>query len=170
MQIESYIRDIKDYPKPGIIFKDITPLLSNPLAFKYATISLLNLVGNRKVDKVIGMESRGFFFATLIAQELNAGFVPVRKKGKLPGSTISEDYELEYGTDVLEIHADAIQKGDQVLIHDDVLATGGTAKATCNLVERLGGEVVQCNFLMEIVALNGRDKLAGQEVKSLLHI
>jgi adenine phosphoribosyltransferase len=170
MQLESYIREVKDYPKPGVVFKDITPLLNNPLAFKFATISLLNLVGNRQVDKVIGMESRGFFFATLMAQELNAGFVPVRKANKLPAPTIAENYELEYGSDILEIHKDAIQKGDQVLIHDDVLATGGTAKAVCKLVERLGGEIIQCNFLMEIVALDGRSKLEGQEVKSLLHI
>ncbi|WP_340203270.1 adenine phosphoribosyltransferase [Ascidiimonas sp. W6] len=170
MQLESYIRDIKDYPKPGVNFKDITPLLNNPLAFKFATISLLNLVGNRRVDKVIGMESRGFFFATLMAQELNAGFVPVRKQNKLPSTTISESYELEYGTDMLEIHIDAIKKGEQVLIHDDVLATGGTANAVCKLVERLGGEIVQCNFLMEIEVLNGRNKLSNHEVRSLLHI
>ena len=170
MQLEPYIREVKDYPKKGIVFKDVTPLLNNPLAFKFATISLLNLVGNRQIDKVVGMESRGFFFATLMAQELNAGFVPVRKKNKLPAPTISESYELEYGTDILEIHKDAIKEGEQVLIHDDVLATGGTAKAVCKLVERLGGEIVQCNFLMEIEALNGRDKLVGQEVKSLLHI
>ncbi|XLS30304.1 adenine phosphoribosyltransferase [Flavobacteriaceae bacterium M23B6Z8] len=170
MQLESYIREIKDYPKKGVNFKDITPLLNNPLAFKFATISLLNLIGNRRIDKVIGMESRGFFFGTLMAQELNAGFIPVRKKDKLPAEKISESYELEYGTDSLEIHTDAIQKGEQVLIHDDVLATGGTAKAVCNLVKRLGGEIVQCNFLMEITALNGRDQLKDQEVKSLMHI
>ncbi|WP_340074580.1 adenine phosphoribosyltransferase [Leptobacterium sp. I13] len=168
MNIENYIRDIQDFPKQGIVFKDITPLLKNPLAFKYTTISLLNLVGNKQVDKVVGMETRGFFFATLMAQELNAGFVPVRKPNKLPSKTIQETYALEYGTDTLEIHADAISPGDKILIHDDVLATGGTAKATCKLVERLGGEIVQCNFLIELVALNGRNQLEGIEAKSLL--
>ena len=168
MNIEDYIRDIKDFPKPGILFKDITPLLANPLAFKTTTISLLNMVGDVKIDKVVGMESRGFFFATLMAQELNAGFVPVRKKNKLPYKTLQETYALEYGTDVLEIHEDAIAPGEKVLIHDDVLATGGTAKAVCNMVERLGGEIIQCNFLIELSFLNGKEKLKGQPVKSLL--
>ena len=118
----------------------------------------------KKIDKVIGVESRGFFFGMLLAQELNVGFVPVRKPNKLPFDTISASYDLEYGTDTLEIHTDAIQKGDRVLIHDDVLATGGTAKAVCELVERLGGVIVQCNFLMEITFLNGREKIAGNEI------
>ena len=168
MKIQDYIRDIPDFPKKGIIFKDITPLLINPLALKEASNLLLELVGNAKIDKVIGMESRGFFFATLLAKELNAGFVPVRKSGKLPAETISESFSLEYGADILEIHADAIQKGDKILIHDDVLATGGTAKAVCNLVERLGGEIVQCNFLIELAFLNGQEKIKDYQIKSLI--
>ena len=118
----------------------------------------------KKIDKVIGVESRGFFFGILIAQKLNAGFVPVRKAKKLPYKTISTSYDLEYGTDSLEIHVDAIQPGDKVLIHDDVLATGGTAEAVCKLVEQLGGEIVQVNFLMELSFLNGRNKLNGKEL------
>ncbi|WP_410879086.1 adenine phosphoribosyltransferase [Myroides sp. DW712] len=168
MKIENYIRDIQDFPKEGIGFKDITPLLNDALAMEEATKQLLELVGNKKVDRVVGMESRGFFFATLLAKELQAGFVPVRKPGKLPFDTLAQEYQLEYGMDVLEIHADAIKPGEKVLIHDDVLATGGTAEAVCKLVERLGGEIVQVNFLMELSFLHGRDKLASYEVKSLL--
>ncbi|NAS32563.1 adenine phosphoribosyltransferase [Flavobacteriaceae bacterium R38] len=168
MNLEHYIRDVKDFPEKGIIFKDITPLLNDAGALKQATTSLLGLIGEQKVDKVIGMESRGFFFATLLATQLNAGFVPVRKVGKLPSDKISEAYGLEYGTDTLEIHTDAIKKGDRVLIHDDVLATGGTAEAVCKLVERLGGVIIQCNFLIELTFLNGRARLDGFETKSLL--
>lgn len=168
MDIKSYIRDVPDFPKPGILFKDITPLLKNPNAFNASTTALLELVGEHKVDKVIGMESRGFIFGPLLAEKLNAGFVPVRKPGKLPSTTISESFDLEYGTDSLQIHVDAIQKGDKVLIHDDVIATGGTAAAVCKLVERLGGEVVQLNFLIELEFLEGRKKLDGYEIKSLL--
>ncbi len=169
MEIQDYIRDVADFPKPGIVFKDITPLLADPLAFKFAAASLINMVGNAKVDKVVGMESRGFFFASIMAQELNAGFIPVRKANKLPYKTIQENYELEYGTDILEIHEDAILPGEKVLIHDDVLATGGTAKAVCNLVRKMGGEIVQCNFLIELDFLKGREKLLGQKVHALLH-
>jgi adenine phosphoribosyltransferase len=168
MDIKSYIRDIPDFPKQGILFKDITPLLGNAKAFKASIALLLELIGDIKVDKVIGMESRGFIFGPVLAENLNAGFVPVRKPGKLPSSTYSESFDLEYGTDSLEIHLDAIKKGDKVLIHDDVIATGGTAGAACKLVERLGGEVVQLNFLIELEFLQGRDKLKGYETKSLL--
>ncbi|WP_281542634.1 adenine phosphoribosyltransferase [Maribacter aestuarii] len=168
MDIKSYIRDIPDFPKQGILFKDITPLLSDAEAFKASIALLLELIGDIKVDKVIGMESRGFIFGPVLAENLNAGFVPVRKPGKLPSSIYSESFDLEYGTDSLEIHLDAIKKGDKVLIHDDVIATGGTASAACNLVERLGGEVVQMNFLIELEFLHGRDKLKGYETKSLL--
>ena len=168
MNLKSYIRDIPDFPSKGIIFKDITSLLKDPSAMKLATDALLDLVGNKNIDKVVGMESRGFFFGPLLALNLNAGFVPVRKPGKLPAERISVTYDLEYGTDTLEIHKDAIQKGDKVLIHDDVLATGGTAKATCGLVERLGGEIVQCNFLMALDFLKGEEKLRAYEVKSLM--
>src|SRR5690606_11720835 len=154
--------------KPGVTFKDITPLLNNHRAMGEATDQLLKLVGNSKIDKVVGMESRGFFFATLLAERLQAGFVPVRKSRKLPYQTIAQVYDLEYGKDILEIHADAIQKGVKVLIHDDVLATGGTAQAVCRLIERLGGEIVQVNFLMELSFLHGRQKLEPYQVKSLL--
>lgn len=169
MDFKSFIRDIEDFPKKGVIFKDITPLLSNAKALKEAGDALLTLVGNQKVDKVVGMESRGFFFAPVIAEKLNAGFVPVRKKGKLPYDTLSETYQLEYGMDVLEIHIDSIKKGERVLIHDDVLATGGTAEAVCKLIERMGGEIVQCNFLIELDFLQGKNKLSNYDVKSVLH-
>ena len=164
MSLEKYIRDIQGFTKEGIVFKDITPLLNDPKARKECLELLVSSVKDKKIDKVIGAESRGFFFGILLAQELNAGFVPVRKPNKLPFETISASYDLEYGTDSLEIHIDAIQKGDRVLIHDDVLATGGTAKAVCELVERLGGIIVQCNFLMELTFLNGREKIAGNEI------
>lgn len=159
MKIENYVRDIQDFPKEGILFKDITPLLNDPIATKKAVTILVESLKGQKIDKVVGAESRGFFFGILLAQELNAGFVPVRKPKKLPYETISASYELEYGTDSLEMHTDAIKKGDRILIHDDVLATGGTAKAVCELVEKLGGEIVQCNFLMELSFLNGREKI-----------
>jgi adenine phosphoribosyltransferase len=169
MNLKSFIRDIPDFPTKGVVFRDITPLLKDPDALKYAENALLQLLGNTKVDKVVGMESRGFFFAPILAIRLHAGFVPVRKAGKLPYKTIKQEYDLEYGTDTLEMHADAVSKGDRVLVHDDVLATGGTAKATCKLIEKMGGEIVQCNFLLELDMLKGIDKLLDYKVKSLLH-
>jgi len=169
MNLKSYIRDIPDFPSQGVVFKDITPLLKYSSAMQKATEALMGRIGNKKIDIVVGMESRGFFFAPLLASRLNAGFVPVRKPGKLPAEKISRTFDLEYGTDTLEIHKDGIRKGNRVLIHDDVLATGGTAKATCELVERLGGEIVQCNFLIELDFLEGAEKLKGYEVKSVLH-
>ncbi|TVZ17115.1 adenine phosphoribosyltransferase [Maribacter sp. MAR_2009_72] len=168
MELRSLIRDIHNFPKEGVVFKDITMLLQNPDALKKTTVALLNLLEGNDIDKVVGMESRGFIFGPLLADKLNAGFVPIRKPGKLPAETISETYELEYGTDTLEIHLDAIQKGDRVLIHDDVLATGGTAKAACKLVEKLGGEIVQCNFLIELAFLNGKEKINEYSVQSLI--
>lgn len=164
MNIENYIRDIQDFPKPGIGFKDITPLLINPEATNECLELLISTLQGKKITKVVGVESRGFFFGILLAQKLNAGFIPVRKPKKLPFETISASYALEYGTDTLEMHIDAIQKGDRVLVHDDVLATGGTAKAVCDLVEQLGGEIVQMNFLMELSFLNGREKLGNKEI------
>lgn len=164
MKLEQYIRDIQDFPKKGIFFRDITPLLASPEAVKECLLLLISSLVGKKIDKVIGVESRGFFFATLLAHELNVGFIPVRKPNKLPFTTLSATYQLEYGTDTLEIHSDSIKKGDRVLIHDDVLASGGTAKAVCELVEKLGGEVVQCNFIMELTALNGRAKLGNKEI------
>ena len=168
MNLQDYIRDIQDFPKPGIGFKDITPLLISPEATASCLETLVNSLQNQKIDKVIGVESRGFFFGILLAQKLNAGFIPVRKPKKLPFDTISASYELEYGTDTLEMHVDAIQLGDKILIHDDVLATGGTAKAVCELVEQLGGEIVQMNFLMELSFLNGREKLGDKEIFAAL--
>lgn len=169
IKLENYIRDIKDFPKPGIVFKDITPLLSNPRVSKACLEQLLDLVGNQKIDKVVGVEARGFFFGNSLAQSLNAGFVPVRKPGKLPAVTISQTYDLEYGTDTLQIHKDAIKPGDRVLIHDDILATGGTAKAVCNLVERLGGVIVQCNFLIALDFLQGAQKINKYPITSVLN-
>jgi len=164
MKLENYIRDIQGFPKEGILFKDITPLLNDPNATRECLKILVASLKGQKIDKVIGAESRGFLFGMLLAQELNAGFVPVRKPNKLPYKTISAAYDLEYGTDNLEIHIDAIQKGDKVLIHDDVLATGGTAKAVCELVEKLGGEIIQLNFLMELTFLNGREKIKEYDI------
>ena len=168
MDLRSLIRDVPDFPKEGVIFKDITLLLQNPDALKETTNALIKLLNGQKIDKVVGMESRGFIFGPMLANRLNAGFVPIRKPGKLPSTTLSETYDLEYGTDTLEIHIDAIEKGDKVLIHDDVLATGGTASAACKLIERLGGEIVQCNFLIELTFLNGSSKINGYPTQSLL--
>ena len=168
MDLKSLIRDVPDFPKEGVIFKDITLLLQNPDALKETTNALIKLLNGQKIDKVVGMESRGFIFGPMLANRLNAGFVPIRKPGKLPSTTLSETYDLEYGTDTLEIHIDAIEKGDKVLIHDDVLATGGTASAACKLIERLGGEIVQCNFLIELTFLAGSSKINEYSVQSLL--
>lgn len=168
MDLRSLIRDIPDFPEEGVIFKDITLLLQNPDALKETTNELFKLLNGQKINKVVGMESRGFLFGPMLASKLNAGFVPIRKPGKLPSTTLSETYDLEYGTDTLEIHIDAIEKGDKVLIHDDVLATGGTANAACKLIERLGGEIVQCNFLIELTFLNGSSKINDYSVQSLL--
>lgn len=168
MDLKSLIRDVPNFPKEGVVFKDITTLLQNPAAIKYTTKQLLDLLEGKTIDVVLGMESRGFIFGPLLANSLNAGFVPVRKPGKLPYKTIHETYALEYGADTLAIHVDAIKKGDRVLIHDDVLDTGGTAKAACKLVERLGGEIVQCNFLIELTFLKGEAQINDYPVNSLL--
>jgi len=167
-ELHTFIREVKDFPKPGVVFKDITPLLANHDARERALESLLSVMPNQKVDVVVGVESRGFFFGTLLAAALECSFVPVRKPGKLPFDTLTQVYDLEYGQDSLQIHTDGIKKGDKVIIHDDVLATGGTAKAVCNLVEELGGEIVQCNFLMELSFLNGRSKLNGFNTKAVV--
>ena len=169
MNISEYIRDINDFPKQGVVFKDITPLLANEKASEACLDQLIKLVGDKKIDKVVGIESRGFFFGMLLAQKLGVGFVPIRKPGKLPGSTHKEPYSLEYGMDVLEMHDDAIKPGERILVHDDVLATGGTARAACNLVKKCGGEVVQCNFIMQIDFLEGANKLKNYEVASVLN-
>lgn len=168
LDLEDYIRIIPDFPKAGILFKDITPLLLSPKATQQCLEELLQLLDGQSIDTVVGIESRGFFFGPQLASRLDAGFVPVRKPGKLPYKTLVEPYMLEYGMDSLEIHEDAIQAGERVLIHDDVLATGGTAKAVCKLVEQLGGRIVQCNFIMELSFLEGRDKLKRFPVSTVL--
>jgi adenine phosphoribosyltransferase len=166
--LASKIRDVPDFPKPGILFKDITTLLKDGASFRAAVDGLLDKIGKRDIDCVVGMESRGFIFAAPIAYKLDAGFVPVRKLGKLPGEVISTEYDLEYGTNTLELHSDAIAAGDRVLIVDDLLATGGTVSATIELVERLEGKVAAVAFLVELTDLNGRDRLRDYEVISLI--
>ncbi|MCK9225873.1 MAG: adenine phosphoribosyltransferase [Candidatus Muirbacterium halophilum] len=168
MNIESIIRDVPDFPKEGIIFKDITPLLKNPKAFEKTISDMAKPFLNEKIDYVIGAESRGFIFGAPLALKLGAGFVPVRKPGKLPYNTISEEYSLEYGKDKVEIHEDAVEKGKKVLIVDDLLATGGTCKACIDLVERLGGEVKGIVFLIELLFLDGRKKLGDRKIHSLI--
>jgi adenine phosphoribosyltransferase len=166
--LKEYIRSVQDFPKQGIVFRDITTLLKNPAALKEAFEQLYASTEGLKIDKVVGIESRGFIFGAMLAEKLNVGFVPVRKPGKLPAETEKEFYDLEYGKDSIEIHKDAISPSDKVLIHDDLLATGGTAKAAINLVEKLGGEVVQVLFLVELSFLKGREKLKRYNVKSLV--
>ena len=168
MDLASTIRSVPDFPVKGILFYDITTLLKNPEALKESIDQLASRYKNTAIDLVVGVESRGFIYGTALAYRLGAGFVPVRKPGKLPAETLIESYELEYGTNSIEIHVDAIQKGQKVLVVDDLLATGGTAKATCNLVEKLGGEVVGVAFMIELNFLKGRGKLEGYEVFSLL--
>jgi adenine phosphoribosyltransferase len=166
--LRTHIRDVPDYPQPGVLFKDITPLLADPGALRAVIDALADMFG--PVDKVAGIEARGFILATPVALRLDAGFIPVRKQGKLPAATFAQEYDLEYGSAVLEVHQDAFDPGDRVLIVDDVLATGGTARATATLIERAGGTVAGIAFLMELSFLSGRDKLPGLEVKSLLTV
>ncbi len=163
------VRDVPDFPKPGIVFKDITPLLSSTWALTAVTRRLARPFLDARIDQVFGIEARGFIFGPLVAKELQCGFVPVRKKGKLPHDVVSHTYDLEYGTDTIEIHSDAIRKGDNVLVIDDVLATGGTAAAAGDLVEKVGGEVVGYGFLMELDFLDGRRKLGAKPVEAVLH-
>jgi len=166
--LRAKIRDIKDFPTEGILFKDITTLLKDAPAWASVIEHLAAKYRKGSIDVVVGVESRGFIFGGVLARELGAGFVPVRKKGKLPAAVIEEEYELEYGRDVLAIHEDAIGKGQKVLVVDDLLATGGTMAATLRLVERLGGKVVACEFLIELTFLKGRDRLKGYRVDSLI--
>ena len=166
--LRAKIREVPDFPKPGILFYDITTLLKDPEAFRAVVDQMADQVGDTKVDVVVGMESRGFIFSAPLAYKLNAGFVPVRKLGKLPAETIEVEYALEYGTATLEIHRDAIEKGQRVLIVDDLLATGGTVMGTIELVRRLGGEVAGLSFMVELTSLHGRDKLGEFDIHSLL--
>ena len=166
--LKKYIRSIRDFPIKGIMFRDITTLLKDPEAVKETLRQLLDFTKGKKIDKVVGVESRGFIFGAMLANELKAGFVPIRKPGKLPAERETQTYQLEYGLDKIEIHKDAISDGDTILIHDDLLATGGTAEAACKLVEKLGGKVVQLSFLIELSFLNGREKLRNYNVESLI--
>ena len=168
VDLAARIRDIPDFPKPGIVFKDITPLLLDAGALDAAIGQLAEWARPLDVDLVVAAEARGFILGAALARELGAGFVPARKPGKLPHETVSAEYVLEYGVDALEMHADAVAGGARVLVHDDVLATGGTARATCDLVERLGGQVVGCAFLVELGFLRGRERLEGYDVKALV--
>jgi adenine phosphoribosyltransferase len=168
IDLKAFIRDVPDFPKKGIVFKDITPLLQDAAALRAAVEDLAAPFRGRDVGKVIGIESRGYIFAPAIAVRLDAGFVPLRKPGKLPWETAAEDYALEYGSDRLEIHVDAVRRGEKVLIVDDLLATGGTAAAARRLVERLGGDVVGAGFLVELGFLEGRSRLPGLDVESLI--
>jgi adenine phosphoribosyltransferase len=166
--LRELVRDIPDFPKAGIGFKDITPLLADPAGLDAAVAALAEQARSLEVDVVVGAEARGFLLGPALARELGAGFVLARKPGKLPHETVSAEYELEYGTDSLELHSDAVAAGARVLVHDDLLATGGTAKALCDLVELVGGEVVACGFLIELTFLDGRSRLAGYDVEALI--
>lgn len=168
MDLKTSIRNIKDFPKPGIMFRDITTLLKDPEAFNYTIEQLYCYTENKNINKVVGIESRGFIFGSVLADKLNCGFIPVRKPGKLPAEKVSISYSLEYGEDRLEMHKDAIQPGDKVLVHDDLLATGGTMNAVCQLIEQLGGDIVQVSFIVELSFLNGRNKLKKYDVRSIV--
>lgn len=168
-RLKSKIRDIPDFPKPGIIFKDITPLVKDPAALRLAVHQLLHPFLGREITAVAGMEARGFIFGSLVAWELGIPFIPLRKPGKLPYDVQSVSYDLEYGSAELQVHIDAVDQTDKVLLIDDLLATGGTAKASCELIEKLGAEIVACAFVVELDFLAGRQLLQGYEVHSLLH-
>jgi adenine phosphoribosyltransferase len=167
-ELKTRIRHVPDFPKTGILFYDITTLLQEPAGFRAAIDSLALPFQNERIDVVVGVESRGFIFGAAVADRIGSGFTPVRKPGKLPSKIMRETYALEYGTDTLEIHEDGIRQGQRVLIVDDLLATGGTARATADLVRRLGGDVVALAFLIELVALKGRDRLGSETVHSVL--
>ena len=168
IDLKSYIRDIPDWPKKGIIFRDITPLLINQKTFKAAVDALCADFKDAGIEYVAAVEARGFIFGSAVAEKLGAGFVPIRKKGKLPWQTESVSYDLEYGTDTVEIHRDAIESGGKVLMVDDLLATGGTMAAACKRIEKIGGEVAGITFLIELAGLQGREKLAGYKVISII--
>jgi adenine phosphoribosyltransferase len=165
MTIKSYVRTIPHYPKQGVMFRDITTLLKDPIGFKLTIGELVKRYAKTKIDKVAGIESRGFIIGAALAYQLGLGFIPIRKKGKLPAETIGHDYELEYGVDRVEIHVDAISKGEHVLLVDDLIATGGTAEAAVNLLEKMGGRVVECSFVIELPELGGRKRLEALKQK-----
>jgi len=166
--LKQFIREVPDFPKAGIVYYDITTLLQNSQALRMTIDQFVWLFSNLHVDKVVGIESRGFMFGSIVAYNLNAGFVPVRKPGKLPAHTIGEEYELEYGTDTLEMHSDGVEQGDRVLIVDDLIAIGGTALAATKLVESAGGKVAGLGFVVELTFLEGRKRLQGYSVESLI--
>jgi adenine phosphoribosyltransferase len=166
--LKSKIRHVPDFPKPGILFYDVTTLLRDPEGFRMAIDSIAEPYKDRGIRAVVGIESRGFILGSAVADRINAGFIPVRKLGKLPAACIRATYELEYGTDSLEMHRDAIENGQRVIVVDDLLATGGTARATVNLVKQIGGVVEGVAFLIELVALNGRSKLRGENIHAVL--
>ena len=168
MDLKEYIRDVPDFPEPGIIFKDITPLLGDVKAFDFTIAQLVERYKDADIDAIVPIESRGFLFGAPLARELGKGIVPVRKPGKLPADTLSTDYELEYGTNTMEIHADGLEKGQKVLIIDDLLATGGTLGATARLVEMAGGVVSEIGVIIELSFLDGRKKLAAYDVYSMI--
>jgi adenine phosphoribosyltransferase len=168
VDLKQYIRGVKDFPKQGIMFRDITTILKDPVALKLTSKMLFDRAENLDITKVVGIESRGFIFGSMLADKLDVGFVLIRKPGKLPAETLKETYALEYGTDTIEIHKDAIKPGDKVLLHDDLLATGGTAEAACKLIEKLGGKVLQISFIIELSFLKGREHLKNYDVQSLV--
>lgn len=168
-QLKQHIRDIPDFPSPGVMFRDITPLVKNQQALRVAVHHLIHPFIDEPLDAVVGMEARGFIFGSLVAWELGIGFIPLRKPGKLPYDVLSTSYDLEYGSESLEVHIDALNEGDRVLVVDDVLATGGTAAASCELIRKLGADIVALAFVVELDALGGRDKLTDYRVHSLLH-
>jgi adenine phosphoribosyltransferase len=168
-RLKSYIRDIPDFPKPGILFKDITPLVKNPATLRLTVHQLLHPFLEERINAVAGMEARGFIFGALVAWELGVGFIPLRKPGKLPYNVHTISYDLEYGSAALEVHIDALEPGDRVLLIDDLLATGGTARASCELVEQSGAEVAGCAFVIELDDLRGREVIGRYRVHSLMH-
>jgi adenine phosphoribosyltransferase len=168
VDLRALVREIPDFPRPGVGYKDITPVLADPAGLDAAVSGLAEQARPLGVDVIIGAEARGFLLGAALARDLGAGFVLARKPGKLPHETVRAEYVLEYGTDALELHSDAVSHGARVLVHDDLLATGGTAKALCELVEQLGGTVVGCGFLVELTFLGGRERLAGYDVHSLI--
>ncbi len=168
MDIKSKIRAIPDFPKKGIMFRDITTLLKDAHGFSHVVNELFERYKNQKIDYVVGIESRGFILGAALAHKLGIGFVPIRKKGKLPAEVIREEYELEYGKDVVEIHKDALLKGDKVILVDDLIATGGTALASCKLIEKVGAEILECAFVVDLPDLKGKEKLAPRKVFALV--
>ncbi len=168
MNIKEFIREIPDFPKEGILFKDITPILHDPKIYNYVIDKMVEYYSEFEIDYVAAIEARGFLFGPQIAMRLDKGFIPIRKPGKLPAEVISAEYELEYGTNTIEVHKDAIKSGDKVLLIDDLLATGGTTRAAISLIEQLDGEVIGIGFLLELEALKGREELEGYKVYSLI--